>query len=94
MTKTFSVDEETNVTKIEVDFLQKKMLSGDPTLWTWPEKTKKDIDIVSVNYVLLGPLQPNVRKGLFHFPDVEATGLLRNTGLHWQLGAVVLVGNA
>ena len=46
------------------------------------KRLKKDFDIVSVNYVLLGTLRPNVRKGLFHFPDVEATG---------QLGAVVLV---
>ena len=91
MTKTFSDDEETNLTKIEVDFLQKKTLSNDPSLWKCTEKTKKDIDIVSVNYVLLGPLQPNVGKGLFHFPDVEATGLLQNLGIHWQLGAVVLV---
>ena len=91
MTKTFYVYEEKNLMKTEVDFLQKKMLSSDPSLWTWTEKTKKDIDIVSVNYVLLRPLQPNVMKGLFHFPDVEATGLLRNLGLHWQLGAVVLV---
>ena len=49
VTKTFSDDEETNVMKIEVDFLQKKTLSSDPSLWTWTEKTKKDIDIVSVN---------------------------------------------
>ena len=50
------------MTKI-VDFIQEKTLSSDPSLWTWPEKTKKDIDIVSVNYVLLGPLQPNQTSG-------------------------------
>ena len=75
--KVFSSDEETEVTQVEVDFLQKKTISSDPSAWTWAEKTVKEVLIIDTKFIVFGPLLPDIRKNMFHFPDVEAMASLR-----------------
>ena len=75
--KVFSSDEETDVTQVEVDFLQKKKISSDPSAWTWDEKTLKEVLIIDTKFIVFGPLLPVIRKNIFHFPDVEAMASLR-----------------
>ena len=51
-------------------------VTSDPAQLTWgPIKNRKDIDIVNVKYILLGPLEPESGKTFFRLPDVEATAL-------------------
>lgn len=75
--KVFSSDEETEVTQVEVDFLQKKAISSDPSAWTWAEKTVKEVLIIDTKFIVFGPLVPDVKKNIFRFPDVEAMASLR-----------------
>ena len=75
--KVFSSDEETDVTQVEVDFLQKKTISSDPSAWTWAEKTLKEVLIIDAKFIVFGLLLPDVRKNIFRFPDVEAMASLR-----------------
>ncbi|XP_018020256.1 uncharacterized protein LOC108676651 [Hyalella azteca] len=77
ITKVFSNDENSNVTDIEVDFLQKKTITSDPSSWTWDNKRQKEIQIISIEYVLFGPVCPNFKNKFFQFPDVEATAILQ-----------------
>ncbi|XP_050705474.1 uncharacterized protein LOC126990869 [Eriocheir sinensis] len=75
--KVFSSDEETEVTQVEVDFLQKKAISSDPSAWTWAEKTVKEVLIIDTKFIVFGPLVPDVKKNIFRFPDVQAMASLR-----------------
>ena len=72
----FSHDEESDIAQIEVEFLQKKTVTSDPTRWTWGEpRNRKDVEIVNTKFVLLGPVLPNIGKNYLCFPDVVAAAL-------------------
>ena len=74
--KTFEDDEDAEVNQIEIEFLKRKCLSRDPKFWTWHAPLKKDVKIVDVKYVLVGPCIPDVRSGKFYFPNREASDKL------------------
>lgn len=75
--KVFSSDEETDVTQVEVDFLQRKAISSDPSAWTWAEKVVKEVLIIDTQFIVFGPVLPEVKKNIFRFPDVQAMASLR-----------------
>ena len=83
----FSHDEESDIAQIEVELLQKKTVTSDPTRLTWGElRIRKDVEIVDIKIVLLGPVLPNIGKNCLRFPDVEATALLHQYEEgKWQL---------
>ena len=73
----FSDDDDTDVTAVEVDFLQKKTLTSDPKLLTWCEKIRKEVLVVETKYIVWGPVFADISKGLLRFPDVEGTARLQ-----------------
>ena len=77
LTKVFSTDEDTDVTEVEVDFLQKKTISSDPSAWTWVEKKVKEVLVIDVKFIVFGPVVPEIKKNVFTFPDVQATASLQ-----------------
>ena len=82
ITKVFSDDDDTDVTAVEVDFLQKKTLTSDPKLLTWCEKIRKEVLVVETKYIIWGPVFADIiSKGLLRFPDVEATARLQKDQL-------------
>ena len=77
VTKVFSRDEDTDVTEVEVDFLQKKTISSDPSAWTWTEKKVKEVLVVETKFIIYGPVTPDIRKNIFTFPVVQGTASLQ-----------------
>ena len=77
--RTFADDDDTPVTKAEIDYLQKKNISSNPNEWTWIQRAqdKKDIDIVDTQYIFYGPEEPEVKKCLLRFPDEIAFARLK-----------------
>lgn len=71
--KTFSTDEDTDVTQVEIDFLKKKTISSNPSDWTWTDQKVKEIIVVDTKFLIYGPVIPDIRKNIFIFPDVQAT---------------------
>lgn len=68
--KLFSDDEDTAVTKAELDFLKRDFISSDVAQQTWKERAVKDISIVSVLTMFYGPVKPTLNRGSsFQFPD-------------------------
>ena len=77
MTKTFTNDDDDDdIEKVEVDFLHQKAVSSNPRDWTWCERPVKDDDILESQYIFYGPVLPEIKKGVFTFPDVEANDCL------------------
>ena len=70
LTKVFATDKDTDVTEVEVDFLQKKTLSSDPSAWTWKDKKVKEVLIVNTKFIVYGPVVPDSKKDVLIFPDV------------------------
>ena len=82
----FSHDK-SDIAQIEVELLQKKTVTSDPTRLARGElRNRKDVEIVDTKFVLLGPVLPNIGKNCLRFPDVEATALLHQYEEgKWQL---------
>ena len=82
--KTFAADDDGNVTKVEIDCLQKKK----KTFWVTQRDGhglsgthKKDIDIVDKEYrhIFYGPEVPMIMENIFRFPDEMAFACLKVT---------------
>lgn len=78
VTKLFSNDEDTEVTQVEVDFLQKKAISSNPAAWTWAEKTVEEVLIIDSKFILFGPVLPEIRKNILTFLMLRSQPLFKN----------------
>ncbi len=69
VTKTFTNDDDDDdIEKVEVDFLQQKAFGSNPHDWTWCERPVKDIEVLESQYIFYGPVLPEIKKRSFHFP--------------------------
>ncbi|KAK8371954.1 hypothetical protein O3P69_016297 [Scylla paramamosain] len=56
VTKTFTNDDDDDdIEKVEVDFLQQKAFGSNPHDWTWCERPVKDIEVLESQYIFYGP---------------------------------------
>ena len=73
--KVFSNDDDIDVTQIKKHVLQKTGLRNLLS-WNWGEKIK-DVTVISTKWILFGLIEHEIRQNLHHFPDGEATAILR-----------------
>ena len=79
--KKFADDDDSEVNKVEVEFLKQQSLSSDVTKWTWRPKIfskKSTTEVVDVHFIFYGPVKPDYDKGVLKFPDSRMANHLAN----------------
>lgn len=65
-----------DIEKVEVDFLHQKAVNSNPRDWMWCERPVKDIAILESQYIFHGSVLPDIKKGVFTLPYLEANACL------------------